>query len=1665
MRFEENRGQFDPRVHYLARQGGLTLFATDEGATLSLRKRGAPPAVLTMKVHDAAKTQRLEHGHALATRSNYFIGNEPARWRTDVPNFADVIYRGVRPGVDLVYHGSREGRLEYDFIVAPGASSDVTLDIEGATNVRVAADGWLEVKLGKETLRQPPPTIYQTINGRQRKIAGRYRVNGRSEIAFLVAEYDHSRALVIDPVIVYSTYLSGTGDDYAQSIAADATGAYVAGTTSSTDFPVANALQNTMTGKTNAFIAKLTPSGNALLYATYVGGSQYDAANAVAVDPAGSAYLAGHTDSANFPVTSGALRTKLVLGQNAFVTKLSSSGNSLVYSTYLGGDEGSDDATGIAVDPSGAAYVVGSTGSPDFPVVHSLKPPPSAAFGSTDFDAFAVKLAPAGDKLVYSTYLGGSDGDSASAVAVDSAGQAHIVGYTMSKDFPLVQPLQSPFVSQGNGFVIKLAADASALIYSTYLGGSRGATTAAVAVDASGAAYVTGATSSSDFPAVNIKGPNGPGTNFQGWGYVAAFAPTGGARLTYSRYIIWPDAGNLGSYSGLGNAPGIAIDPDGEPVVAGNYFGGTEMGMVVKVDPASDTFVYTRMLGTNGGDFGITVARSVALDRNGGVYMTGVTHSADFDVVNALQPKSHKPAGTTGGDPFVAKLDTSLRIVPSVASVAPRASQVFVADGGSGEYTWTLSPNGSGGSIDNNGNYTAGPKGNANDVVTVQDRAGHSASASVSVTAELSVSPANPTTPPRGMIQFTASGGSGGGLGWKLTAPSGGSVDAFGLYTAGAQGNSSDTLQVTDSLGNVAIVNISVGALAISPAAPSVPPRGSVTFSAAGGQAPYWFQLSPNSSGGTLDRTSGVYVAGSTGSVKDVVQVTDALGNTASATVTVGAPVKISPRECLLVIRQSCRFSVTGGSGKGYRFAITTNSSGGSIDATTGVYQAGTTPNSFDKVTVTDSLANSDTALVVVKDTLQLAPSSPSAPPRGTIQFAASGGLPTGGNQYQYWLATNGSGAFIDSSGLYHAGTVGNRSDRVEVEDSAGNTAFVDVTVTAGISITPTSASTPPRGNVPLTASGGSNKGFAWSVILNRSGATIDPNGVYTAGATGNVGDTVQVKDSLGNTMTASISVGGGIIVTPASASIAPRDQLQLTAVGGSGTYAWSIAPGGSGGSVDGNGGYTAGSTGNMTDTVIATDKLGNQANATITVGAGLTITPAGASVAPHGTLSFGVAGGSGSGYRWSLAGNGSGGSIDATSGAYVAGGNANSSDVVQVIDSLGNVTSAKVAIGASVSLSPASTTISPRGTQQFFAGGGSGSYTFSFAANGSGATLSSTSGLYVAGATANANDVVRVVDTLGNAATAKITIGPGVTIMPAAPSVAPRGRVSLGASGGSGTGYAWRLTSNASGAIVDAGGGYQAGDTPDGSDVVEVKDSLGNTASVSITVGDALAINPASPSVAPRGPLTFAATGGGGANHWQISANASGAMIDDAGHYTAGATGNVTDIVSVTDANGGTATVRVAVGAGVSVSPAVSTVKAGGRVMFAVSGGSGSGYQWSLAGNGSGAMLDTSGAYVAGTVVGSDQVHVVDSLGNSADATVTVTASQPGPGSGTPPDLGTLPSGEPDPATGTMPTRPASGCGCEVGGAGGDDAPTWLLALLLLALGARRLARTNRGY
>ncbi|MGA7929148.1 MAG: SBBP repeat-containing protein [Candidatus Sulfotelmatobacter sp.] len=619
--FEQNQGQTDAQVKYMARGNGYTLFLTTKDAVFSLRspsaesktatvRRGtelhaknSPRQRNTRKNSIAVVHMQLVGGNSLAKvsasgqlpgKSNYFLGNDPSQWHTDVAHYARVSYQDVYPGVNLAFHGVQR-QLEFDFVVAPGANpAPIGFHFTGAQGMKTDDSGNLVISSAAGDVLLHKPVAYQEQNGARQPVDARFALKANNQVSFELGKYDHSHELVIDPSVsyLYSTYLGGSGKDEGYGIAFDSSNnAYVTGQTASSNFPTTSgAFQTALTGTANVFVTSIAADGSSLIYSTYVGGNGSDSGNAIAVDQtSGAAYVVGGTTSSDFPHTTGAFQTTLNGQGNAFVFELSP-GGSLTYSTYLGGT-GTDVALGIALasDHSGDVYVAGKTSSLDFPT--TLGPLQTSGGG------FVTKLNSSGTALAYSTYLAVA-GDHVNAIAVDSSDNAYVTGQTFSSSFHTTPgafqiTCGSCTAGNSNAFVTVLNPAGSAYVYSTFLGGSVIDAGDGIVVDSSDNAYVTGVTESSNFPT------------------------TSGA---YQR-----------------------------------TYGGSTDAFVTKVNAAGSALVYSTYLGGSAFDTGA----GIAIDGNNNAYVTGETSSSNFPTASPTQSLLNLGNNTTNSDAFVTELNST----------------------------------------------------------------------------------------------------------------------------------------------------------------------------------------------------------------------------------------------------------------------------------------------------------------------------------------------------------------------------------------------------------------------------------------------------------------------------------------------------------------------------------------------------------------------------------------------------------------------------------------------------------------------------------------------------------------------------------------------------------------------------------------------------------------------------------------------------------------------------------------------------------------------------------------------------------------------------------------------------------------------------------------------
>lgn len=662
--FEPNEGQVDSQIRFLSRGDGYNLALTSSEAVLSLAGRDcadslgfkrrehlarndqrcapSPDSVLRMGLLGSNSNARIEGQGELPGKSNYFVSDDSSQWHTNISNYRKVQYRDIYPGIDLVYYGNQR-QLEHDFIVNPGADpKKIRFSFKGAKEVFIDKDGNLALSTDSGSLLLRQPVVYQEIDGKRKPVSGQYVRSDANEVGFDLGAYDRKEKLVIDPVLVYSTYFGGSQRNYINGIAADAEGnAYITGYTSSADFPLSNPIffsPPKKPGNQLGFVSKISADGQTLIYSTYLGSQTGSVlCFGIAVDRQGSAYTTGNTSAKDFPVVN-AFQSKRLGPRSAFVTKLNATGSALEYSTYLGGKTGAD-ALGIAVDLEGSAYVTGyletrrlpngQFEAGDFPTVH-----PYSNIGGM----FVSKISAAGSDLEYSTRLGGGDViEFGNAIAVDPLGEAMITGYTSSDKYPLRHPLS---VSAPAGYqrtiVTKLNRNGSDVIFSTYFRVGQGN---GIATNASGDAFVTG-------EGYQIT---------DGYQSLVAFVTrikAAGSDVVYATQIGEAAFGTAITVDAVGNAYFTGYTYQGLPVVNPIQSGlaGIQDAFIAKFDPLGSTLIYSTYFGGSGTDRSL----GIAIDGRGNVYIAGLTFSSDLPLTAALQPKPLTGANVEDG--FVAKI-------------------------------------------------------------------------------------------------------------------------------------------------------------------------------------------------------------------------------------------------------------------------------------------------------------------------------------------------------------------------------------------------------------------------------------------------------------------------------------------------------------------------------------------------------------------------------------------------------------------------------------------------------------------------------------------------------------------------------------------------------------------------------------------------------------------------------------------------------------------------------------------------------------------------------------------------------------------------------------------------------------------------------------------------
>lgn len=714
--FEANFGQANPQAKFLARGRGYSAHLTTDGMVLSLRSRqnqaskaqgnprvqSVPDNVLEIKLQGASATPAAIGEQRQPGVVNYFIGSNRANWRTKIPTYARVRYKNVYPGIDLVYHGNHQ-QLEYDFELQPGARPDqIALEIRGANRTELDGSGNLLLTVNGSRLQVQCPVVYQISKGERRPIVGSYVMKDPTHVGFHISEYDRSQPLVIDPVLVYATYLGGSGNEVTGGTAVDAAGnLYVTGYTDSSDFP--SGTDGLPTGANHVFVSKLDRSGSNLIYTDYLGGNGQDYGVGLVLDSSNAAFVTGSTTSSDFPTTNGYQQTQPG-PYTGFVTHISQDGASILYSTYLGGST-FDQPTGIAINQAGQVYVAGYTMSRNFPIANALQGSVSANQGNNYGEyGFVTKFSQNGSSLVYSTYLAGSSNviqlcgstpcwpspySAVGAISLDANDNVYVVGTTNTYDFPVTTgtylPTNTTALNAYIGTVSKLTS-AGTLSYSTYFYQSSGSPVSivSVAVDNTGAAYITGtAQSDGTFPVTttSLCDPGVYGFDCS-YGFVTKFDPNG-ATLLYSTF--------LGPYN-YASPISISLDSQSDAYVLSsttspqyqtlNPIGGYDNGLdvlLVEINPDATAQLFSTYLGGSGDE----MPTGMAIDSEENVYIVGGSSSSDFPVTQGAFQTQY--AGNndaflakifTGSAPLVSLNSTSLQFPNTVVGSQSQAMSI-----------------------------------------------------------------------------------------------------------------------------------------------------------------------------------------------------------------------------------------------------------------------------------------------------------------------------------------------------------------------------------------------------------------------------------------------------------------------------------------------------------------------------------------------------------------------------------------------------------------------------------------------------------------------------------------------------------------------------------------------------------------------------------------------------------------------------------------------------------------------------------------------------------------------------------------------------------------------------------------------------------------------------
>lgn len=651
--FTENAGQWDDQIKFRAGTAEATAWFADDGPYYQFSREiategNSKPRNRLLQESPAyeclmIKTSFVGVGTSLGIfgeeevdyKCNYFLGNDPSRWQTNVPSYSSIIYRNIYSGVDLRYYGNGS-YMEYDFMVAAGSDpSQIEIRYDGIEGLSVNAAGELEVSTLWGTIVESCPYIYQIDGEDQIVLSGTYEIISDNSFGFAVdvEQYNSNLPLIIDPVLIYSSYLGGWAGDFGWGIEIDSTGdMYLSGQTTSSSFPVVFPYQDAFAGATDVFVTKMGLDGT-LEFSTFFGGIGQEEYPRLATDNEYNVYVSGRTYSEDFPVYA-AYSSSLNGNSDVFAFKMNSTGDVLLFSTFLGGN--SDDfAGGLAVDNNGNLYVATTTVSKDFPVVNAYQAYPGENPASEN--PTVTKFSVGGDYLEYSTYIAGTDEDVVMGMAVDANGCAMIHGFAYSDDFPLYNAYDSQ-LEGCDAFLSKLTSDGSGLVFSTFLGGSENEWIESVDIDEAGNIYAAGGTRSLDFPLVNPYQTEMLGGTTVGIDNFVSKFNSVGSELIYSTYLggtgddftetIHVDNVGIAFITGYTYSADFPLE---NPIYA--TLSGTNDANLTALSPGGNELSFSTYLGGTDAESGY----DIAIDDLRNVYVTGYTRSPDFPLVNEYQ--------------------------------------------------------------------------------------------------------------------------------------------------------------------------------------------------------------------------------------------------------------------------------------------------------------------------------------------------------------------------------------------------------------------------------------------------------------------------------------------------------------------------------------------------------------------------------------------------------------------------------------------------------------------------------------------------------------------------------------------------------------------------------------------------------------------------------------------------------------------------------------------------------------------------------------------------------------------------------------------------------------------------------------------------------------------